>query len=99
MYEVRFLPKAEKELKKIKDKKLKNKLKEAINMIAENPFIGQAKKGDLAGIYGYDVYYNKVNYEISYKIYEFEDRQVLVILIGTRENFYTELKKYIKEIL
>ena len=97
MFEVRFLPKAEKELKKIKDMKLKNKLKESINIIAENPFIGQAKKGDLSGIYGYDVYYNKTNYEISYKIYEYENRTVIIILIGTRENFYKELKKYIKE--
>ena len=34
MYEIRFLPRAEKELKKIKDKKLKQKIKEAIQQIA-----------------------------------------------------------------
>lgn len=77
MYEIKFLPRAAKELKKIKDTKLKSKLKDAIYKIAENPFIGQAKKGDLAGIYGYDVYYNKTNYEISYKIYETEDKKLL----------------------
>lgn len=97
MYEIRFLPRAEKVLKKIKDRKLKQKIKEAIQQIAENPFIGQAKKGDLSGIYGYDVFYNKTNYEISYKIYEINKKIVIIILIGTRENFYKELKKYLEE--
>lgn len=99
MYEVVFLPKAEKELKKIKDKNLKEKFRQAIIKISENPYIGEPKKGDLSGIFGYDVFYNKTNYEISYKIYELENKRVVVILIGTRENFYKELKKYIKGVL
>ena len=99
MYEVVFLPKAEKELKKIKDKNLKEKFRQALFKISENPYIGEPKKGDLSGIFGYDVFYNKTNYEISYKIYELENKRVVVILIGTRENFYKELKKYIKDVL
>ena len=99
MYEVVFLPKAEKELKKMKDKNLKEKFRQAIIKISENPYIGEPKKGDLSGIFGYDVFYNKTNYEISYKIYELENKRVVVILIGTRENFYNELKKYIKDVL
>ncbi len=98
MYEIKFLPRAEKEIKKIKDKKLKGKIKDALIKLSENPYIGQAKKGDLSGIYGYDVYYNKTNYEISYKIYEVDNKKIIVILIGTRENFYKELKKYINNI-
>lgn len=97
MYEIKFLPKAAKNYKKIKDKKLKQKFKSAIYEIAENPFIGNAKKGDLSGICGYDVYYNKTNYEISYKIYETPEKSIIIILIGTRENFYDELKKYLKD--
>ena len=99
MYEVVFLPKAEKELKKMKDKNLKEKFRQAIIKISENPYIGEPKKGDLSGIFWYDVFYNKTNYEISYKIYELENKRVVVILIGTRENFYNELKKYIKDVL
>jgi len=98
LYEIRFMPKSEKYIRKIKDKNLKNKFKQAFYEIAKNPFIGQAKKGDLSGIYGYDVYYNKTNYEISYTIYEKEDKVVVVIMVGTRENFYEELKKYIREL-
>lgn len=97
MYEIRFMPKAEKYIKKIKDKNLKELLKLAFERISQNPYIGQAKKGDLSGIYGYDVFYNRTNYEISYRIYEENGRKIVVILVGTRENFYEELKKYIKE--
>jgi hypothetical protein len=52
--------------------------------------------GDLAGIYGYDVYYSGTNYEIAYRVYEDGDKIVVVILAGTRENFYDELKRYMK---
>lgn len=44
MYEVHFSTKAEKYLKKIKDKKLKLRFKEAILKLSQNPYIGQAKK-------------------------------------------------------
>lgn len=44
MYEVHFSTKAEKYLKKIKDKKLKEQFKGAILKLSRNPYIGQAKK-------------------------------------------------------
>ena len=58
--------------------------------------IGEAKIGDLAGIYCYDVYYNKTNYEIAYTVEIHDNEIVVVIMAGTRENFYDELKKYMK---
>ena len=96
MYELAFLPEAKRYFKKIKDKHLKEAMKTALSEISENPYIGKGKTGDLAGIYGYDVFYNKTNYEIAYRIYEEEGQLVVVILAGTRENFYDELKRYIK---
>ena len=59
MTEVRFLPPAAKYIQKIKDKKLKELFREAIDRIRENPGIGKAKVGDLSGIYCYDVYYSR----------------------------------------
>lgn len=44
MYEVHFSTKAEKYLKKIKDKRLKQQFKEAILKLSKNAYIGQAKK-------------------------------------------------------
>lgn len=96
MTEVRFLPPAAKFIKKIKDKKLKALYQNAIDMIRENPAIGEAKAGDLSGIFGYDIYYNKTNYELAYTVKYLEDTVIVVIMAGTRENFYDELKRYMK---
>ena len=96
MYDVRFLPQAEKYFRKIKEKPLRNAFYEALQAIAGDPYAGQEKKGDLAGICGWDVYYARTNYEIAYRIYEEEGQLVIVVLAGTRENFYEQLKRYIK---
>ena len=49
---------------KIKKRRLKKAFQEALCSIAENP-LWVCKGGDLTGIYGYDVYYNRTNYEIA----------------------------------
>lgn len=54
----------------------------------------EAKTGDLAGVFGYDIYYNKTNYELAYTVEYVNDKIVVVIMAGTRENFYDELKRY-----
>ena len=43
-----------------------------------------------------DVRYMGINYEIAYVIYEVKEKLIVVLLAGTRENFYDELKRYIK---
>lgn len=96
MTEVIFLPAAAKFLKKLKDKKLKILYQEAIDRIREDHTVGNAKTGDLNGIYGYDIFYNKTNYELAYRVEYVENKIIVVIMAGTRENFYDELKKYIK---
>lgn len=69
---------------------------EAIDKIREDHTIGQEKTGDLSGIYGYDIYYNKTNYELAYRIEYTDNKIIVVIMAGTRENFYDELKRYMK---
>lgn len=96
MHNLIFLPAARNYLKKIKDQILKNLFKEAIENIAKDYKIGKPKTGDFSGIYGYDVFYNKTNYEISYTVEEINNQIIVVIMIGTRENYYKELKKYMK---
>ncbi len=96
MTEVRFLPPAAKFLKKLKDKKLKSLYREAVDKICENYLIGEPKTGDLSGVYGYDIYYNKTNYELAYTVEYVEDQVIVVIMAGTRENFYDQLKQYMR---
>ena len=96
MYDISYSKSAERYFKKLKDKGLRTAFKSAIDILADNPYTGSQKTGDLRGIYGYDVRHSGVSYEIAYRIYEERDRLVVVILAGTRENFYEELKRLIK---
>jgi hypothetical protein len=95
MYELRYKRPAEKYFKKLKDKSLIAAYRDALISISKNPYsAGEAKTGDLAGVYCRDIHYNKTNYEIAYQIFEESGAFIIVILAGTRENFYQELKRY-----
>lgn len=97
MLPVIYTPIAEKYFKKLKDQLLKNAFKEAILSIRENPDIGESKTGDLKGLYCLDIYHNRTNYELAYRISRLENGNMIVIIMaGTRENFYKELKRYLK---
>lgn len=98
MTEIRFLPPAAKFIKKLKDKKLKMLYQEAVDKIQEDHTIGEIKSGDLAGVYGYDIYYNKTNYELAYTVEYQQDKVIVIIMAGTRENFYDQLKQYMKKV-
>jgi len=87
MYELIIVPPAARFLKKVKEKPLKTAFQKAVDEILQNPYIGDAKTGDLFGVYCYDIYYNKINYELAYTIIEENDKTVVVILAGTRRNF------------
>ena len=100
MAELRILPPAARFFKKLKDKQLKKLYKETIDAILEDPSVGDEKTGDLKGVRGYDIYYNHTNYELAYTV-EYVRRAdsdtvdiVVVIMAGTRENFYEALKRY-----
>lgn len=97
MTEVCFLPLAAKFIKKLKDKKLKILYQKAVDKIREDHTVGEAKTGDLTGVYGYDIYYNKTNYELAYTVEYLEDKVIVVIMAGTRENFYDQLKQYMRK--
>ena len=97
MLPVIYYPPAKKYFKKLKDKMLKKKFEEAIIDIRTDPQIGEQKVGDLAGIYGYDLYHNNTNYEVAYVLQTLDDGTIVVVIMaGTRENFWNEVKKYIK---
>jgi len=97
VYEVEYSKPAERYFKKIKEKQLLAAFKSAIDKLRLDPYVGMRKTGDLRGIYGYDVKYAGTNYELAYRIYEENGRLLIVIILaGTRENFYEELKRLIK---
>lgn len=96
MYEIQFTPHSARYFKKLKEKPLKNAFETALLKLRNDPYMGEPKRGDLSGIYGLDVRYQGTNYEIAYTINEANGNKVIVLLAGTRENFYEQLKRYIK---
>ncbi len=74
---------------------MKKKYKAAITEIRKDPEAGERKTGDLAGIWGYDVYHNGT--KIAYYPAENDQGEVIVVVMaGTRENFWEAIKKYMK---
>src|SRR5690554_3467726 len=98
VYSLKKSPAAKRYLKKIKDKNLQQLFKEAIEEICKDPYgAGRKKTGDLSEIYGYDFQYKGVSYRVAYVIQKDEDGNVVIIVLaGTREQFYKELKRYMK---
>ncbi|SFU46528.1 MULTISPECIES: type II toxin-antitoxin system RelE/ParE family toxin [Butyrivibrio] len=87
-------PATGKYIKKLKDKNLKELFKEAFDEIKADPTVGEEKHGDLEGILSYGFRYNRTEYRVAYTVEYVNDELVVVILAGTHENFYREVKKY-----
>ena len=93
-----FTKRAGKALLKIRktDKGLYEKINDAITNICLDPYSGEAKRGDLKGFFSLDIFHQGTNYELCYTIKEDENGNLIVIiLVGTREDFYSELKRYL----
>ena len=76
--------------KKKLPKNYTDKLEEAIKVLAKTPHIGQQKKGNLAGVY---VYKFKITSHEILLAYQFDKKELILLYIGSHENFYRDLKK------
>ena len=67
----------------------------AVKAIANDPSIGEEKKGDLAGVFVHKFKINKQEVLLAYQLHPEKSAPVSVLLfsIGSHENFYTELKR------
>ena len=63
---------------------------DAVASIVKDPTIGQAKKGDLAGVF---VYKLKSNGQLILLAYEYDPATRMLLLLGSHENFYRDLKR------
>ena len=89
--------KMEKVLKQVekKNKLLFVELSKHQKEIIDNPLVGYQLKGDLKEFRSLDFKFRKVDLRICYAYYE-DDNHVTFVYTGTRENFYDEVKRYVK---
>jgi mRNA-degrading endonuclease RelE of RelBE toxin-antitoxin system len=94
MYKAILLSRAEKQLRKVKDRQLVHKFREFLKEICEEPF-RRSKAGNLQGVWAHGFSHQGVSYRIAYFI-EREKQTVYVIGLGSHEGFWEEIKRYLK---
>jgi len=92
-YDVFLSKKAEKQYKKL-DRHIQNRLKEKLLEMKENPCIGFILTGKHKGLRYVKTLHKRVEYRIVYDISE-NSSEVMVVFLGSRENFYKELIRYL----
>ena len=76
------------------DKKFKAEIDSQVRLIAENPDIGEQKKGDLQEVRVHKFKFSNSLYLIAYR---HDDDEIQLVMLSTHENFYRDLKNYIKK--
>lgn len=82
----------EKRIKKF-SKTQKLILDEQIKLIIDNPAIGTEKKGDLKEVFIHKFKIKTIQYLLAYR---FNEETLELIMIGPHQNYYRDLKKYLK---
>jgi mRNA interferase RelE/StbE len=88
---IQVTPRFERNIKRLHHNE-KQSLDQAIKAIASDPLLGEAKKGDLAGVRVYKYNHNQQQLLLAYMADSANDQMILVAH-GTHENFYRDLKK------
>ena len=82
-------PLFERTVKKL-TKQQKKDVDNAVITVWNNPDIGEAKVGDLAGVF---VYKFKIHHQEMLLAYEWHSHERLLLALGVHENFYRDLKR------
>ena len=82
----------EKKVKKM-SKSEKDTLDQEVKTIAEDPSVGEEKKGDLRGVFVHKFKLKTTQYLIAYRRVGYD---LELIMIGPHENYYRDLKQNLK---
>ncbi|MCK9400758.1 MAG: type II toxin-antitoxin system RelE/ParE family toxin [Bacteroidales bacterium] len=83
----------ERKVKKL-SKPQKAQLDEAIREILRNPAVGEQKKGDLKMVF---IYKFRINNTLFLLAYAYIPEILELIMLGPHENYYKDLKNYLKK--
>ena len=75
------------------EKNQKLELDTEIKKIIQDPSIGSEKKGDLRGVFVHKFKIQSTLYLVSYRML---GEDIELIMIGSHENYYRDLKSYLK---
>lgn len=82
-------------------KPLQLAIEDVVVAIQNTPSIGEEKAGDLKGVFVYKFRFNRQEYLIAYKFGETTDTLSVLWIdfyqVGSHENFYEELKRYLRQ--
>lgn len=94
MYQLKALPKFERQFKKFYSKE-QNIIRIEIRRIQNDPTLGELKKSALANV---RVHKFKIHHQLYLLAYEQDSKEKTVYLyaIATHENFYTALQRYLQ---
>jgi len=82
----------EKKVKKM-SKSEKDSMDREIKRIAEDPSLGEEKKGDLRGVFVHKFKLKTTQYLLAYRKV---GGDLQLVMIGPHENYYRDLKQYLK---
>ncbi len=82
----------EKKVKKFNEQQ-KLELDNGIKQIIQKPSIGSEKKGDLKGVF---IHKFNIQNQLYLLAYRFNKESLELIMIGPHENYYRDLKSYLK---
>lgn len=71
----------------------KDALDREVKRIAEDPSVGEEKKGDLRGVFVHKFKLKTTQYLLAYRRVQ-DDLEL--VMIGPHENYYRDLKHYLK---
>jgi mRNA interferase RelE/StbE len=71
----------------------KDSLDQEIRKISDNPGIGEEKKGDLRGVFVHKFKLQTTQYLLAYRKV---GADLELVMIGVHENYYRDLKQYLK---
>ena len=74
-------------------KQEKEILDQEVRRIAQNPSIGEEKKGDLVGVFVHKFKIKTTQYLLAYRKV---GQDLELVMIGAHENYYRDLKQYLK---
>jgi hypothetical protein len=82
-------------------KPLQLAIEDEVELVCESPEIGEAKAGDLAGIQVHKFRFSRQEYLLAYRAPTKDMSLEFLIIdfyqVGVHENFYAELKKYLRQ--